>query len=96
MGFVADSQVLVPADRLLPEARYTTLPTNNFIDVIAYAQFQRLGLYPSEACTDAEFHRRASLDAIGLLPRREEVREFLDGRSREEAPEVLAARPGAR
>src|SRR6185503_3782633 len=65
MGFVADSQILVPADRLLPEAQYATLPHHNFIDELACAQFQRLGLLPSELCTDAEFIRRAYLDAIG-------------------------------
>jgi mono/diheme cytochrome c family protein len=77
MGFVADSQILVPADRLLPEAQYAALPRNNFIDGLAYAQFQRLGLLPSELCSDAEFLRRAKLDAIGLLPTPEEVRAFL-------------------
>ena len=78
MGLVADSQILVPADHLLPEARYTSLPKNNFIDELGYAHFQRLGLFPSELCTDAEFLRRASLDAIGVLPTPEEVREFLE------------------
>jgi len=77
MGFVADSQVLVPADRLLPEAEYASLPKNNFIDELAYAHFQQLGLFPSDLCTDADFLRRASLDAIGALPTPEEVREFL-------------------
>jgi hypothetical protein len=76
-GLVADAHILVPADRLLPEAQYAALPRNNFIDDLAYAQFQRLGLLPSETCTDAEFLRRASLDAIGVLPTPDEVREFL-------------------
>ena len=35
-------------------ARYTSLPTNNFIDVQAYAHFQKLGLFPSAPCTDAD------------------------------------------
>ena len=77
MGFVADSQILVPADRLLPEAQYALLPTNNFIDELAYAHFKQLGLFPSALCTDAEFLRRASLDAIGVLPTPDEVRDFL-------------------
>ena len=77
MGFVADSQILVPTDRLLPEAQYDSLPKNNFIDELAYAHFQQLGLFPSELCTDTEFLRRASLDAIGVLPTPEEVRELL-------------------
>jgi WD40 repeat protein len=77
MGLVADSQILVPADRLLPESRYASLSRNNFIDELAYSHFQQLGLLPSDLCTDAEFLRRASLDAIGVLPAPEEVREFL-------------------
>jgi hypothetical protein len=77
MGLVADSQILVPADRLLPESQYASLPKHNFIDELAHEHFQQLGLLPSELCTDAEFLRRASLDAIGVLPTPEEVREFL-------------------
>jgi WD40 repeat protein len=77
MGFVADSKVTVPAEHLLPASRYATLPVNNFIDTLAYAHFQKLGLFPSKRCSDAEFLRRASLDSIGVLPTPEEVRSYL-------------------
>ena len=77
MGFVADSRITVPAEHLLPADSYAALPVNNFIDRLAYEQFQRLGLFPSDLCSDAEFLRRAKLDAVGLLPTPEEVRTFL-------------------
>src|SRR5205809_1400524 len=76
-GLVADAHIMVPADRLLPEAQYAALPHHNFIDELACTQFQQLGLLPSGLCTDAEFLRRASFDAIGVLPTPDEVREFL-------------------
>ena len=76
MGYVADSQILVPADHALPEGVLASLPRNNFIDDHAYAVFQRLGILPSDLCTDLEFLRRAKLDTIGVLPTPEEIRQF--------------------
>lgn len=77
MGVVGDSHVIVPADQLLPAERYVSLPVNNFIDKLAWERFQQLGLYPSDPCSDGEFLRRASLDALGILPTVEEARAFL-------------------
>lgn len=77
MGFVDAAHVTVPSDRTLPASRFKNLPTNNFIDELAYAHFRKLGLFPSEPCTDAEFLRRSTLDTIGVLPTAEEARAFL-------------------
>lgn len=77
MGFVDASRVTVPADRTLPGERYAALPTYNFIDDLAHAQFRKLGLFPSELCTDDEFIRRAYLDTLGVMPSEAEVRSFL-------------------
>ena len=77
MGFVADSHVIVPSERVLPPGQFARLPRNNFIDDLAYKHFQSLGLFPSQLCSDAEFFRRAKLDAIGRLPTPDEVRDFL-------------------
>ncbi|MSU33708.1 MAG: DUF1553 domain-containing protein [Pedosphaera sp.] len=76
-GLVADAHLIIPAERLLPAERYANWPTNDFIDALALGQFQQLGLFPSDRCSDATFLRRTKLDAVGLLPTPEEVRAFL-------------------
>ncbi len=89
MGFVADSQVLIPAEQLLEESLYSDLPRRNFIDDLALAQFQELGLLPSERCTDSEFLRRATLDLLGLLPSADEAREFASDPSQDKRDRLI-------
>ena len=75
---VATSRVTIPPDKLMPDEVYDSLPVSNEIDKLAYLRFQKLGLMPSETCTDAEFIRRASLDVLGVLPDANRVRIFLE------------------
>lgn len=77
MGHVDMARVTIPADKLLPAESYAALPVNNEIDRLVYARHQKLGLLPSETCSDTEFMRRASLDAVGVLPTAEQARAFL-------------------
>ncbi|MEZ5388023.1 MAG: DUF1553 domain-containing protein [Prosthecobacter sp.] len=77
MGQVAISRVAVPAEKILPPERYANLIVRNEIDTLAHARLQKLGYLPSETCSDAEFLRRTSLDAVGMLPTVEEARAFL-------------------
>lgn len=96
MGLVDAARVTVPADRLLESRLYAELARNNFIDDLAWRHFEKLGLFPSGLCTDAEFIRRSSLDAIGVLPTAEEARQFLcdpDPLKREHWIDSLLSRP---
>ncbi len=77
MGLVDISRITVPADKMLPHSIYEALPVNNEIDRLVYARLKKLGLAPSANCTDSEFIRRASLDAIGTLPTPQQARDFL-------------------
>jgi Protein of unknown function (DUF1553)/Protein of unknown function (DUF1549) len=51
--------------------------STNVVDIKAAARWRELGLVPSPVCTDAEFLRRAMLDAIGTTPSPDEVEEFI-------------------
>jgi Protein of unknown function (DUF1553)/Protein of unknown function (DUF1549) len=71
-------------------------PEHNFIDVKVAQKWRELGLVPSPLCSDAEFLRRAMLDAIGTTPRPDEVEDFLgdtDPKKREKLVDRLLSRP---
>jgi hypothetical protein len=53
------------------------LTPNNFVDEAIAAHWERLGVVPSELCSDQEFIRRAYLDSIGTLPTPEKIEAFL-------------------
>ena len=89
MGQVARARITVPTDRQFNDAVYAGLPRNNFIDDLAYARFQKLGLLPSETCSDSEFMRRAFIDVIGLLPEPGEARRFLADESPDKRAELI-------
>ncbi|MEC9330948.1 MAG: DUF1549 and DUF1553 domain-containing protein [Verrucomicrobiota bacterium] len=76
-GKVALARVIVPTDTMYPDDIYAGLPKNNFIDEKASVRFQKLGILPSDLCTDSEFIRRAYIDTLGVLPLASEVRLFL-------------------
>ena len=60
---------------------YPAVPTPTKIDALVVAKLRKLGVVPSEVCTDAEFLRRVSLDLTGTLPTPTEVEAFAADRS---------------
>ncbi len=68
------SLVLVPYREAV---QITNFEPANFVDELVLRRWQMLGMQPTGPATDAEFIRRAFLDAIGTLPPPERVREFL-------------------
>jgi hypothetical protein len=83
------------SDRL--GSRYPAVPTPTRIDELVVGKLRKLGIVPSDLCTDAEFLRRVSLDLTGTLPTAAEVEAFLaDARpdKRERKIDELLASPG--
>ncbi len=66
------------------------------VDVLVGEKLRKLGIVPSELCTEAEFLRRVSLDLAGTLPSAPEVEAFLANTSpnkRSEKIEELLSTP---
>jgi hypothetical protein len=62
-------------------SKYPKIAARTKVDEMIIAKLRKLGMVPSEVCTDTEFLRRASLDVTGTLPTPEEVRSFLADQS---------------
>ncbi len=70
----AVARFIVPQPLTAP---FPEFPPNNKIDELVLTQLQRLGIPPSELCSDEVFLRRVYLDTIGTLPAAEQARAFL-------------------
>ncbi|HET8549401.1 MAG TPA: DUF1549 domain-containing protein [Bryobacteraceae bacterium] len=69
--------VTSPYPNQVPAETYTSWQRNNFIDDYVISKLRNLNIAPSKRSTDAEFIRRAYLDAAAILPTPEEVESFL-------------------
>jgi hypothetical protein len=92
---------VVPVQVILPVSEqsgknYPKLATRTSIDEHVNARLQKLGIVPSELCSDVEFLRRVSLDMTGTLPLPDETLAFLADKSadkRAKKIDELLARP---
>ena len=92
---------IVPVQVMLPWSesagpKYPSVPAPTPIDELVVGKLRKLGVVPSELCTDAEFLRRASLDVTGTLPMPEEILAFEADRSsdkRQRKIDELLSRP---
>lgn len=99
---VSYDNAVVPIQTLRPLSdqygeNYPDIAANTRIDKLILQKLSKLGIVPSELCSDHEFLRRASLDVTGTLPSTTEIQEFVadtapDKRSRK--IEELLQRPG--
>jgi len=93
-----DKQLAVPLAFLpaRPDFVASSPPPANYIDELVFAQLRELRMNPSPTCDDATFIRRATLDAVGLLPTAAEARAFVADTASEKRTKLidqLLARP---
>lgn len=75
-----------PVQTLLPVSNkagsgYPNVPTPTEVDRLVVQKLKKLGVVPSEVCSDEEFLRRVSLDMTGTLPAPGEIAHFISDRS---------------
>ena len=68
--------VIRPVSDLVAD-KYPQVETPTKVDELVVNKLRKLGIVPSEICTDAEFLRRIHLDLTGTLPTTAEVEAFL-------------------
>ena len=74
---VTFSRLRIPFPYQLEEAVFKKAPQHNYIDRDILRHLEVLHIPPSPPAGDAEFFRRAYLDAAGILPSPAEVEQFL-------------------
>jgi hypothetical protein len=68
--------VLRPVSDLVGE-KYPQVAVATEVDQLVVDKLRKLGVVPSDVCTDAEFLRRVRLDLTGTLPTAQEVEAYL-------------------
>jgi len=86
---VAVAPVLRPVSKKAGPS-YPDVPTPTKIDELIVAKLRKLGIVPSEVCSDGEFLRRVSLDMTGTLPTPREIEAFLSDSSPDKRAKKIA------
>ncbi|HVJ79545.1 MAG TPA: DUF1549 domain-containing protein, partial [Planctomycetia bacterium] len=93
-GVHAVPAMLAVSDKI--GANYPAIATPTKIDALVVEKLKKVGIVPSEICTDGEFLRRVSLDLTGTLPSPAEIDAFSKSKDPEKRPlkiEELLKRP---
>jgi hypothetical protein len=90
-NLVAASRIVSPLPNAVDPKVFATAARNNGIDDLVLKKLQALHVPPSPLCSDAEFIRRAYLDAAGILPTPDEVSRFVADTAREKRARLIDA-----
>ena len=69
--------------------KYPKVATTTKIDELVVQKLRKLGVVPSDLCTDSEFIRRVYLDLTGTLPTATETEQFLNDPSSNKRSEKI-------
>lgn len=73
---IFSTQTILPLSNRVGD-KFPAVPTPTSIDELVVAKLSKLGVVPSELCSDTEFLRRVGLDLAGTLPTPEEIGKFV-------------------
>jgi hypothetical protein len=90
-NLVATSRIVSPLPNEVDPKVFTAAKRNNAIDELVIKKLESLRIPPSPLCTDAEFIRRAYLDATGTLPKPEEVSTFVSDAAPDKRAKLIDA-----
>ncbi|MGH9445295.1 MAG: DUF1549 domain-containing protein, partial [Terriglobia bacterium] len=91
LSHVTFARMRIPYPYKVDEAVFQRAPRHNYIDGYVLAHLQQLHVPPSPQATDAEFMRRAYLDAAGILPSPQEAKAFLNDKSPDKRNRLIDA-----
>ncbi len=74
-------------DRVGPD--YPVVETRTTVDELVVQKLRKLGVTPSDICSDADFLRRVRLDLTGTLPSPAEVESFLSDTSADKRAQLV-------
>src|SRR6185437_2273025 len=62
-------------------AKFPAIDAHTKVDELVLKKLRKIGVIPSQICSDADFLRRVSIDLTGTLPTPEEITHFLSDQS---------------
>jgi hypothetical protein len=90
-NLVAACRIVSPLPNAVDPKVFAAAPRRCYIDELVLKKLEALHIPPSPPCTDAEFIRRAYLDAAGILPTIEETQKFLADSSPDKRARLIDA-----
>ncbi len=88
---VTFARLRIPYPYKLAETVFKDAPRHNYIDEDILSHLEVLHIPPSSLAGDAEFIRRAYLDAAGILPTPAEVEQFVSDKSPDKRDKLIDA-----